>query len=492
MKANKYITILLLICLISSAGCKKQYFPSDELSDEQISTSPSSLSTLTIGVYSRLKDPNYSRLRHFLQELPGDDLAWCKSSGDNIQNAYNYNRLVNSTACVQFWRQAYYGIFQANKIIENIKDDAPKAQLQLKGEALFLRALMHYDLVRIFARPYSQSPQTNLGVIVMDSSAKSGLIARSTVKQTYDFIVSDLLKASNLMTVSKSNIFASKEAAFAMLSRMYLYMEQNDKAIEYADKVLSSNKFKLLTTEQLPNYYKSSPESNPETIFAIKYISSENLGKNGIGSLYCREGWGEIYVSETLKKLIYKNAADVRIKYIDPNYVLDASGNKIVDPAEPSGYKVAKRSNYPMYYSLKYTLQDNTPLLYSPVVIRLAEMYLNKAEAFAKTPGQEAKAIEMVNIIRQRAGLSDQLFSVDNLRGYTSVLDAVLDERRLELAWEGQRSFDVFRNNRVLDRSFTLSEGWSGPRSVSPNSPLIVPFIPEAEINLNPALVQNP
>jgi hypothetical protein len=132
-------------------------------------------------------------------------------------------------------------------------------------------------------------------------------------------------------------------------------------------------------------------------------------------------------------------------------------------------------------------------MLSSPIVLRLAEMYLIKAEAFAKIPGMEAEAIEMVNLIRERAGLSgDQLFSTSDLKGYASVLDVVLDERRLELAWEGHRSFDLFRNSRPMDRSSVQPFGWSGPRLVLPTANSIVHLIPETEMALNPNLVQNP
>jgi tetratricopeptide (TPR) repeat protein len=432
-------------------------------------------------------------LRHFLQELPGDEVAWSKSSGDNIANAYNYNRLINSSVSLQFWQQAYYGIFQANKVIEAIDETATQNKLQLKGENLFLRALMHYDLVRIFSRPYSQSPGTNLGVMIKDNTDASNLPARSTVKETYEFIVRDLLKAADLMKENKSNIFASKEVAWALLARIYLYMEQNDKAIEYADKVINSRRYKLLTTAQLSKYYTTSPEVNSETIFAIKYQTSENQGKNGVGSLYTREGWGEIFVSSTYRALIYKNQNDERIKFIDPDFTLDASGNKIPDPGEAAGYRINKKSNYSAYYNLKYTYQDGTALLSSPVVLRLAEMYLIKAEAFAKTPGKETEAIDMLNNIRKRAGLlNNQLFTTGDLKGYTSILDVVLAERNLELAWEGHRSFDLFRNNLSLNRNFTQNEGWSGPLIVLPTSNLIVAYIPDVEINLNPKLVQNP
>lgn len=484
------LTVTIIFLFVS--GCKQEYFPPDQLSDDQVKNSPELLSNLTIGTYSRLREPNYVRLRHFIQELPGDEVAWSKSSGDNLANAYNYNRLVNSSASLQFWQQAYYGIFQANKVIEAIDDNVPQNKLQLKGENLFLRALMHYDLVRIFGRSYSQSPDVNLGIMIKTSTDLNDLPARSTVKQTYEFIVSDLLKAADLMKENKANIYASKEVAWALLSRVYLYMEQNDKAIEYADKVINSGRYKLIPTAQLSKYYATSPEANTETIFAIKYLNTENQGKSSIGSLYTRDGWGEILVSKSYRQQIYKNPNDERIKFLDPDYALDANGNKIPDATEEGGFRVNKAMGYSRYFNLKYTLQDGVLLLSSPVVLRLAEMYLIKAEAYGKL-GKPAEAIQMVNVIRTRAGLSGaQLYTPTDLKDYPTVLDVVLAERNLELAWEGHRAFDLFRNNRVLDRSFTLSEGWSGPRSVQPSSPLIVAYIPDVEIGLNPKLVQNP
>jgi len=491
MKTSKNIFIGALMFL-ALTGCELEYSPADELSNEQITESPDLLGNITNGIYSRLRESKYDKSRHFLQELPGDELAWCKTSGDHLSNSYTYNHLVNSSACLQFWQQAYYGIYQANRVIESVDDNASEEILQLKGESLFLRALMHYDLVRIFSRPYSQNPEQNLGVMIKDNTDGNNLPARSTVKQTYDFIVSDLLQAAALMTEDKSNVFASKEVAWALLARIYLYMEQNDKAIEYADKVINSGRYELVKTADLGRYPTLSPENNPETIFAIKRLPSENLGKSGIGSLYTREGWGEIFVSKTFLQLIYKNSNDQRIKFIDPDFVY-LDGKKVPDPTEESGYKVNKREGYSKYFNLKYTFQDGIALLSSPVVLRLAEMYLIKAEAFAKIPAQQTNAIAMVNIIRIRAGLSgSQLFTNSDLKGYNSILEVVLDERRLELAWEGHRAFDLFRNNLPLDRSFTNNEGWSGQKKILPTADRIIPYIPETEITLNPKLKQNP
>lgn len=487
------LLIILPVCIIMISCDDLEYIPVDQLSNEVVSQNKELLQNVTIGNYSRIKESNYVRLRHFMQELPGDDLAWCKQSGDHLNNTYGYLHLVNSNASRNFWRQAYYGIYSANMAIESIDENDTPAVLQLKGENLFLRALMHFDLLRVFSRPYSQSPQTNLGVMIRDKTEPE-LPSRSTVEETFKFIEQDLLDAANLMTEAKSSIYASKEVAWALLARLYLYMENNAKAIEFADKVINSGRYSLLSTDELPSYYTLIPESNRETIFAVKFLTSENLGKQGIGSLYHEDGgWGEIYVSKTYLNLIYQNPNDERIKFIQPKYTLDSGGNKIPDASEPVGYKVEKREGYSKYFNLKYTLQDGVKMLSSPVILRLAEMYLIKAEAYAKTPGMEEQALEMVNVIRRRAGLTgDQLFSTSNLKGYQSVLDIVLDERRLELAWEGHRSYDLFRNNRTLKRDYTFGESFAGPSTIPPTSPRIVHYIPEIEITLNPNLVQNP
>lgn len=486
---------LLSIMFGFLTGCDDlEYYPNDQLSNEQVLDSPELLHNVTIGTYSRLRAQTYVRNRQAAQEFPSDDAVWVKNSGDHRMLTYSYQHIVNSSVSTQFWRDAYHGIFSANRVIEAIDDNAPQASLQLKGENLFLRALMHFDLVRMFGRPYSQSPETNLGVMIRDNTDITALPPRSTVKETYEFIVSDLLKAAELMNEEKPSIFASKEVALALLARVYLYMEQYDKAIAYADQVINSGRYELLPTDQFGAYFTLLPENNPETIFAIKLLETENMGKSSIGSLYHGNGgWGEMFASKTYRDLVYRYPNDERRKFIDPDYIYDDAGNKIPDPTEDVGYLLQKRDGLSQYFINKYTLEGGVPMLSSPIVLRLAEMYLIKAEAFAKTPGKESEAIEMVNIIRERAGLTgEQLFTPDDLKGYDSVLDVVLDERRLELAWEGHRSFDLFRNNRAMDRSSVQPYGWSGPRLVLPTSNSIVHLIPETEMALNPNLVQNP
>jgi hypothetical protein len=172
--------------------------------------------------------------------------------------------------------------------------------------------------------------------------------------------------------------------------------------------------------------------------------------------------------------------------------VTNAQGNVVVDA---NGKPVlATRNGLPKYFILKYSGQDGIITLSSPVYLRLAEMYLNRAEAQAKL-GNDQAALADVNLIRTRAGLSGgALYSAGDLKGHASVLDVVLEERRLELAFECQRKYDVFRNNLPMVRNYPGYHLLSGQTSqvVAPADPRVVYFIPQQELVLNPNLTQNP
>lgn len=116
--------------------------------------------------------------------------------------------------------------------------------------------------------------------------------------------------------------------------------------------------------------------------------------------------------------------------------------------------------SYPMIFINKFSYQDGNPMLSSPVLCRWAEVILNRAEAYAKT-GKDAQALDDVNVIRDRAGIpATGMFAVGNLHGYDNVTNVVLDERRMELAFEGHRTFDVYRNKLNMDRQYPGAQFW--------------------------------
>jgi len=491
MKLYK-ISIALLILLIAFVSCDDlEYKPIDQLDEESVTNDPALLQNVTYGTYNKLKDRNYSNNMRWGKELMSDDVILVKTTGNHLMQTYNYQHIVNSNLSRNVWQLGYQAIFSANKIIDAIdENDSDPAMQQLLGENYFLRALIHHDLVRIFGRPYTNGdPTSNLGIMIRNNTNPDELPPRSTVEECHDFIVADLLKAADLMNDAKPNIYASKEVAYALLARMYLYMGDNDNALIYADMVINSGRYGLLGNADYQVYNTFTPEQNNETIFAIKKLATENDGKGAIGSMFNGfGGWGELFASPSYRKLVYKYPEDARIQFVQPHYVLPM----VPDPTEDCGYEVQKRNGLSKYYHVKYTNEGGVSMLHSLIRLKLSEMYLIKAEAYAKKT-EDALAIEMVDILRQRAGLTGNQLFANDMQGYTSVMDVVMDERRLELTWEGHRSIDVFRNNMTMDRTYTpIDVTWHGPQTIEPTASYIVHFIPESEITLNPALEQNP
>ena len=503
MKKIRYINIIIAITLLTTlfVACKKVQ-PSTAIDDTKALSNEADIGTATIGTYAVLRKPEYVRSGHFLMEYPGDNIAQGQPSSDDLSKCYRYTHIPTGTHATNFWSQAYILIYAANKVIAAVPDDANTNLKQLKGENLFLRAMVHFNLVRIFGRPYTQGNGENPGVPVL-TQITNVLPARNTVKEVYTAVIADLLKAADLMTIEKSNIYASKEVAYALLSRVYLYMNDNANAIKYADLVINSPRnYALLQGQAYTSYFSGVPEDNKETIFCIRYTKTQDEGFSAIGSLYYsglgpdatspittpggqgNTGWGEVYASQTYVEDLDKNPADLRHSFIAPykiNGVLQY--NKKLTP------------NTPMYYITKYSFQEGIVTLSSPVYLRLAEMYLNRAEANAKL-GNSQKALDDVNLIRTRAGITIPI-TLANV-GAGGVLGAVLEERRLEFAFEGQRAYDLFRNNLPLVREYPGTHSLNNVPNTNikqtflPTDPRVIFYIPQYEIDNNPKLTQNP
>ena len=175
-----------------------------------------------------------------------------------------------------------------------------------------------------------------------------------------------------------------------------------------------------------------------------------------------------------------------------PGIKTDGKARVFVRPniTRAKGIRTNMGGDYMIYYCSKFSYQDGLPMMTSPVFLRWGEVVLNRAEAYAKT-GQDALALKDVNTIRNRAGLTgDAEMKADNInaRGYATVLDCVLDERRRELCYEGHRMFDVFRNNLKMDRRYVGCHDWE---IMEPNDPRIALLIPLDEINSS-GIEQNP
>ncbi|MBY0432611.1 MAG: RagB/SusD family nutrient uptake outer membrane protein [Cyclobacteriaceae bacterium] len=484
----KFKIIFVFGLLLSATSCNLEIAPFDGITRENLATVPGTLKSATNGTYSLMKDmlpyrgqfdfrSSYARNLYQMLEYPTDNVTLSGTTTDPLFFAATRQHFPAMENSNYVWYVAYKIISLANQNIESVVEGANKDNDYLLGENYFMRAVAQFDLLRLFAKPYSLG-KDNLGIPLRLVSSSPDKLARSTVGQCYDQLVSDLLKAATLMAngTSRGVEYASQEAAWALLSRVYLYMEQNDKVIEYATKVIQSTRFQLEPTASYLNLFYSTYTSK-ESIFVMKHTIQDDKGLAALGSMYLTDGrgWGEVYISQPLRNLMIQNPSDVRYTLIKPQLKSD-------------GVTVETRNNIPKYFITKFSYQDGVVTLSSPHVLRLSEMYLNRAEAYAKK-NDNANALADANVIRQRAGLSGAaLYTTGNLQGASTVLMAVLQERRLELAYEGHRAMDLYRNKLSMDRNFPGIQ----PQIVIPfDDPRNIYFIPQDELIVNTLCKQN-
>ena len=538
------------------------------------------------GMYAQLK--TWSDPMHRLGEYAGDNMMIRGASTDAFYEFITYSRTPDNYRLQNFWDYGYKAIAQASNIINMAKDtDDPEIKSKL-GECYYVRGMMYFYLCRAFGRPYYQAPDKNLGVPIVNGTPSEEEISnlslpdRSTVKDTYQQAINDLRTAESLITTSfKSADYASKEAAQAMLSRVYLYMsgtyenpntEYADSARYYADLIINSPQFSsgLVSREDYMKSARTAPENYPEAIFVIKRLATDFPGFDyyyGIGGMYSNiggMGWGEMYASAKYIELLDETKrndwrkgdegiVDARAKFIEPQYITDDNGkytevlrfitpntagtgytyvqlpvnegrtecwtvdenNKPKDrypislysgrtPEEEYytinyngatytgviDYKMALNNGYPMFYITKCSREDNLESqLHSPIISRLDEMYLNRAEAYVKL-GQLENARIDVNEIRKRA-INEQA-TYDSNTFSANAAELVDKERQLELAYQAERSYDVFRNGGTLTRQYP------GPHPTSDvlaTDYRVTYYIPQTAINSYPngsTLTQNP
>ena len=487
--------------------------------------------------------------RHYFQmsEFPADNACLSSHTTDALYEATAYAMTDNLKNVGTLWMIAYKAIYMANTVITSFEEGISADGDQLLGEAYFVRGWMHLNLVTLYAKPYSHG-RDNIGVPLHISTSNPAPF-RAKVGDVYDQIVKDLTKASQLMGPSRGNTgYPCKDAALGLLSRVHLYMENWEEVVNTVNTMLAGADSASKLAKDLNALFPNA-KTESETLFCIAHEPTDTRGQSSIGSMYLKDGmgWGEIYPSNTLLYLYERYPEDVRYsKIILPQYLesgaitaylpieaqegdISTGRSNMVVPATKDGenytcnangtkYTIEKRTingeyteywmNYegedlqvrvhpainnrksiPIYYINKFSYQDGDPMLSSPIVCRWGEVILNRAEAYAHMGGKDAEALADVNVIRERAGIpAEGMFAADKMHGYASALDVVLDERRLELAFEGHRLFDLTRNKRTIDRRFPGAQPWE---VVQPDYPKLQYPIPNNEWTVS-GIEQNP
>jgi hypothetical protein len=502
-KILKYIGFPLFAFLLT--GCELNVTPEDALTSEQITTTSDGLSSLVNGLYAIFKETadygSHCYIRQFYQmsDFASDDIACAYKTEDDLINSFRFrDRTAEKSNINYFWEMSYKIVYGANVAISmaEIKGDDSFTN-QLKGESYFLRAYATHNLVRFFAKPYNTANKQAPGVILRYDKTDNMPKARATLEQTYNYITSSLKMAESLMEeempqgrTNDNHRFACKQAVWALLSRVYLYKGDLDSCIAYSDMVINSGMFALETAENYPAYF-SSAKSSGESIWLIPFNKVDDQLEGSVASMIYNGNncWAEEGATPSLMNDMGfgTNMQNIDMRW---KYILTDS------PVEKNGLL--------MYYISKFSGQEGSPTLSSPVFLRLAEVYLNRAEAFAKK-GDIASAVADINIIRENRlippegeTIDSYLYNDADIAG-DAIEDIVLNERRIELAFEGHRIFDLLRNGKDIVRNywgFHLDSYNGVPSSSEPgldaggvvfhaDDPEVIYPVPSSEISTN-------
>lgn len=459
-------SLLLLSCMFSCSSDFLDIDPEQNVSSEKAITDVNTLQTAINGVYSKLQSPDYyGRSMYVIPELMADNLAL---STRNTGRYLDYDGFVVSeedTFADGLWNTLYEVIVNASKAIdgaEKLEAISPEQQEQidqLTGEAYAIRALAHFDLVRLFAQPYNfTADASHLGVPVINRSEDNEISpARNTVKEVYDQINSDLSVAMEKIAADRKDGRFTSYAVKALAARAYLYQEDYDNAIVWSTEVINDGGFSLISNTDYPELWAQ--EFNTESIFEIVNTIADNAGTNGLGHYFDPDGYADALVTTDLYNSYAGN--DVRLEAIRLGAKTGAEEEALFVYKFPKGT----------------SRDDNVRIL------RLAEQFLIRAEAYAKT-GKDAEAradlLKVVN--RATPGISE----IDE--SGTELTDRIIEERRKELAFEGHRLFDLNRNKRDV----RIIQSENSIEVSYPNDRFILP-IPLNEINANPDILpQNP
>ena len=474
----KFTYILAGLLVLSVTSCNDKFLDLAPIAQANTNTffkTPADMLNALNAAYGSLQSGGQYGTNYVYAEIPSDDTTPVLSGSVTDQDEFDkfYPRTTNPFLASR-WTDSYRGIYRCNAVIDRITavqmDETLKKRIT--GEAKFLRALMYFNLVRVFG-------DVPLVLKEITDPAEGYDFARSPVTEVYAQIIKDLSDAESVLpaTYTSADIGrATRGAAKGLLGKVYLTRKQYAEAAAKLKEVIDLGVYDLL-----PNYadvFKAANKNHKESIFDVQYKKGTIGEGSGFGNAYAPENSGNLviqfggggnnrptpdlekaYEPGDLRKDVsmstgYTNASGVRVDY---NYV-----KKYADVPQTNGNS-----------------DDNWP------VLRYADVLLMYAEALNET-SKTAEALPYLNRIRKRAGLADKSISTQ-----ADMRLALEQERRVELAFEGQRWFDLVRTGRALDVLKAKAATIGIKTSLTENN-LIFP-IPQSQIDINPSKIkQNP
>jgi starch-binding outer membrane protein, SusD/RagB family len=473
--------IYLLIIGFITVGC------SDELNQEPFDSLSTATAFKDLGDFNNAVRGAYAGYRLgvyyggsdggsmiITPDIMSDNLIVSTLGRNSGRSFFDFN--ITADNAWTMWNNAYTTINRANRVIQFIDNlPAGPARDNIHGEALAIRALAHFDLLRVYAKKYEGSTGADLGVPYMTAADEPfAKPARDGLRASYDKVVADFVAAEAAIGTNNGVGRLNKASVNALLARTYLYMADWEKAKTASTAAIAAMPAAnaLAGIAQFPSIWTDATER--DVLFKVRILDADNVSI-GVGYQQTGPTGTRPEYSPTFELANLYKATDVRRNaYIGQTTF---SGADIYFVNKYMGRGGAGRAN-----------------VVDAKVIRTAEVYLTRAEARFRTNDFIGALADLNEVRRNRYSDFDAATAIEVGQ---ALLDAILLERRLELAFEGHRLFDLKRLGLPIIRSDKgdLRDGTGTPattREIPANGNKFTLAIPLAEIQANENIVQNP
>lgn len=501
--------LALLAATMTLTGCDLDKFPVSEVAADDYVNGDESFNTLVVGCYNGLHQVMYYEWA--LTELRSDNtrmhLTGSTSSNSKLVEQLDQGVINSEHAWVSdYWNAAYNTIARCNNVIGYLdKATTAENRARFEGEALFLRSLQYFNLVRLWGPVFKVTRKV--------SNEEARTMQRSSVDEIYDLIEADLNRIIDEELLPENQPDADKGradmiATKALLAKVYATRytvgdTKYAKAAELCREVLMSpsvgNPSMGADMVKYSDIFSTLNEMNREIIFAVRYIGGRVGLGSPFGNLFAPTNNGANVIMGTCSN--YNCPSDNLLAAYDLNGGADL--RRDVNLAESyfnstTGQWVTRNSRYVCKYLNADQASNPITSQYEGdadwPVIRVGDIALLYAELTNEISGPTADAFKYLNMVRERAGLT--AYTVAELSSRYDFREAVRNERRLELAFENQRWFDLLRwgiaretvNSYIAGESFY--SGYSYTVNPLDNWQLMLP-IPIDVININPSVAQN-
>lgn len=424
---NRILKISFLLMAVMLASCEKalELDPVDgRLEVENAFQTKSDMNEFLNSVYDVMASAYSGRIQN-LGELLSDNLN-SPNAHDDFTEVYNHNVLIFNGTVAPIYQDPYIGIFRANLILEQLdaKDFGftPSEINRIKGECYFLRALGHFDVLRLFAQPWGYTAGNSQLGIIYKTSSEVKEEPRPSVAEVYSTMINDLNEAISLLP-AQNGIYATSYSAEGLLAKVYFQQGNYTEAAQLASNVINSGAFQLDSSIN-----RFSQNISSESVFSTvstdlggtrftskSYGFSDNYGKSNESNptLSLSRDFYDMYSSDT---------TDRRLGMIE-----------VLNAGAPNEVIVLRK------FGLDYF---NVP------IVHLTDLKLLRAEALAELNTGLATAVQDVNDIKERAYGGSQN-NIPSNASAGDIIQAARYERRFEMIGEGDRVQQLKRRGAI-------------------------------------------